>query len=496
MLFNSYYFIFIFLPAALFFFYWLSSLEKSEYAITWLIVASFFFYGWWNYYYVGLLLASILVNYLIGKLLLKKNGITRKFKLLILILGVGFNLGLLGYFKYTNFFIKTANIIINEPFQTIDIMLPLAISFFTFQQVSFLVEVNQGKIKNNKFLHYFLYVSFFPQLIAGPIIRYQEIVPQFKTSNQWRLISENLSIGLTIFIIGLFKKVVIADGIAGYSTPVFDAATDATLVLSFYEAWSGSLSYSFQIYFDFSGYTDMAIGLARMFGFHLPQNFNSPYKALNIIEFWRNWHITLAKFLRDFLYIPMGGNRKGPGIQFFCIMTTMLLGGLWHGSSWNFIIWGGLHGLCLSINHLWYSCQASKGYSLHNSIYTFIWSRVLTFIILVFLWVPFRADDMSSTLAIWKSMVGIYDHNQFFETHIRLAKGRLIALLLIVWFLPNTQQIMSRFTSSQFNHNSKSFINKFFYWQPNNFWAVIIASLTVVCFLKLMKPSEFLYFQF
>jgi alginate O-acetyltransferase complex protein AlgI len=496
MLFNSYSFIFIFLPTTLFFFYWFSSLERSEYAITWLIVASFIFYGWWNYHYVYLLLASILANYLIGKLLIKKNDATQKFKLLILILGVGFNLGLLGYFKFSNFLIETVNIITNKSFQPINILLPLAISFFTFQQVSFLVEVSQGKIKKNDFIHYLLYVSFFPQLIAGPIIRYQEIVPQFKTSNQWRLISENLSTGLTIFIIGLFKKIIIADGIEAYSTTVFDASTDPTLLLSFYEAWSGSISYYFQIYFDFSGYTDMAIGLARMFGFRLPQNFNSPYKSPNIIQFWRNWHITLTKFLRDFLYIPMGGNLKGPGTQFFCIMTTMLLGGLWHGASWNFIIWGGLHGLCLSINHLWYSYKASKKIFLQNTIYTLILSRVLTFIILVFLWVPFRAEDMSSTFAIWKSMVGMYDHSQYLETNIRLGKGRLIILLLIVWFLPNTQQIMSRLSSSQINQIAKPFINKFFYWKPNNLWAVIIASLATICILKLIEPNEFLYFQF
>jgi alginate O-acetyltransferase complex protein AlgI len=496
MLFNSYYFIFIFLPTVLFLFYWLSSLDKPEYATTWLTAASFIFYGWWNYYYLYLLLASILVNFLIGKLLLKKNGITQEFKILILILGVGFNLGLLGYFKYANFFIKTANIIIHESFQPIDIMLPLAISFFTFQQVSFLVEANQGKIKSNKFHHYLLYVSFFPQLIAGPIIRYQEIVPQFKISNQWRKISENLSIGLTIFIIGLFKKVVIADGISAYSTSVFDASTNATLVLTFYEAWSGAISYSFQIYFDFSGYTDMAIGLARMFGFYLPQNFNSPYKASSIIEFWRNWHITLAKFLRDFLYIPLGGNRKGSGTQFFCIMITMLLGGLWHGASWNFVIWGGLHGLCLSINHLWYSYQSSKGFFLQNSNYLLIFSRVLTFIILVFLWVPFRADDLDSTLTIWKSMVGVYDQNEYIETHIRLGKGRLIILLLIVWFLPNTQQIMHRFTPSQANQYSKPFFKKYFYWEPNKIWSVIISLLAIICILKLIESNEFLYFQF
>ena len=192
----------------------------------------------------------------------------------------------------------------------------------------------------------------------------------------------------------------------------------------------------------------------------------------------------------------MGGNLKGPGTQFFCIMTTMLLGGLWHGASWNFIIWGGLHGLCLSINHLWYSYKASKKIFLQNTIYTLILSRVLTFIILVFLWVPFRAEDMSSTFAIWKSMVGMYDHSQYLETNIRLGKGRLIILLLIVWFLPNTQQIMSRLSSSQINQIAKPFINKFFYWKPNNLWAAIIASLATICILKLIEPNEFLYFQF
>ena len=308
MLFNSYIFIFVFLPVVLIGFHWIGKQGRHRIAIAWLVGVSLFFYGWWNPAYLGLILFSILFNYSVGVLL---GGRARQLhKKPILIFGVTINLLLLGYFKYANFFVDNFNNVIGSDIVLDHIILPLAISFFTFQQIAYLVDAWNGETHEYNFLHYCLFVTFFPQLIAGPIVHHKEILPQFASNNIYSLYSTNIAVGFTIFVFGLFKKVVLADGAGLYATPIFLSA-DAGIQLTFFEAWGGALAYSFQLYFDFSGYSDMAVGLARMFGIMLPFNFNSPYKAASIIEFWKRWHMTLSRFLKEYLYIPLGGNRKG-----------------------------------------------------------------------------------------------------------------------------------------------------------------------------------------
>ncbi|HIE55101.1 MAG TPA: MBOAT family protein, partial [Chromatiaceae bacterium] len=352
MLFNSYIFILVFLPLTLVVYFAMGRLGYSRAAIAWLVGASLFFYGWWNPAYLGLILFSILFNYTAGVVMTRIPGEEGQRKKLVLAFGIAINLGLLGYYKYANFFVDSVSYLTGIEWHIETIVLPLAISFFTFQQIAYLVDAYKGETHEYNLLHYCLFVTFFPQLIAGPIVHHKEMLPQFMRDAVYRMRHQDLAIGITIFLVGLFKKVVIADGFASNATPVFQAA-DAGEVIGFLSAWTGVFSYTMQLYFDFSGYSDMAIGIGRMFGIKLPINFNSPYQALNIIDFWRRWHITLSRFLRDYLYIPLGGNRKGPARRHVNMMVTMLLGGLWHGAGWNFVIWGGLHGSYLVVNHFW-----------------------------------------------------------------------------------------------------------------------------------------------
>jgi len=360
MLFNSEIFLFVFLPIVLIGFYAIGAQGHHRVAISWLVASSLFFYGWWNPAYLGLIIGSILFNYTFG-MILSRQGMVQRNKWWLLFFGVGFNLTLLGYFKYANFFVDNINVLTGANFHLEQIILPLAISFFTFQQITYLVDAYSGKTREYNFLHYILFVTFFPQLIAGPIVHHREMLPQFAKDTLYKLNHSNLAIGFAILLIGLFKKVVLADGVAPFATPVF-AAADSGVEISFFEAWSGALAYTFQLYFDFSGYTDMAIGVARMFNVRLPLNFNSPYKSLSIVDFWRRWHMTLSAFLRDYLYIPLGGSRKGMPRRYINLMTTMLLGGLWHGAGWTFVVWGFLHGFYLVVNHAWTSFRTSLGY--------------------------------------------------------------------------------------------------------------------------------------
>ena len=444
MLFNSAVFIFAFLPVTLFVFHVLGKYNFYNSAIIWLVFASLFFYGWWNPAYLFLILGSMLFNYGVGLSLSKTphKG--------ILALGVTANLALLGYFKYANFFVENLNALLQDSLHLETVILPLAISFFTFQQIAYLVDAYRGEAKEYRLLHYALFVTFFPQLIAGPIVHHKEMMPQFAKDFIGRINAMHLAIGVTVFAIGLFKKVVLADGIAVYATPIFSAA-EAGVELTFFEAWGGALAYTLQLYFDFSGYSDMAIGLAAMFGIRLPLNFNSPYKATNIIDFWRRWHMTLSRFLRDYLYIPLGGNRKGPTRRNINIMLTMLLGGLWHGAGWTFVLWGGLHGLFLLINHAW---RRLRPLSLGGPIITTI-SWGLTMAAVVIAWVPFRAETMTGTLSMLSAMGGVnglslsselvfdgmFHNGLWINAHLPV----LLIFLLggIAVSMPNTHQFMN-----------------------------------------------------
>ena len=388
MLFNSYEFIFLFLPFTFFTYFYLNKKRLTEVAKGFLVLSSLFL----NVIYLPLILGSMVFNYCFGVELNKENSkISKKF---ILILGIAANLMLLGYFKYSDFFISNINFIFHTQISHLNLLLPLAISFFTFQQIAYLVDSATGGTKQYDFLNYCLFVTFFPQLIAGPIVHHKEMMPQFANVRNKIINYKNIAVGLFIFSIGLFKKVVIADSFAVWATNGFDKAT----TLNLFEAWATSLSYTFQLYFDFSGYCDMAIGAALLFNIKLPINFNSPYKALNIQDFWRRWHITLSRFLRDYIYIPLGGNRKGRLRTYANLMATFIIGGIWHGAGWTFVFWGFLHGVALVIHRIW----SELGFKMNKILAWFI-----TFNFINITWVFFRAKEWDDALKVLKGMFGL-----------------------------------------------------------------------------------------
>jgi alginate O-acetyltransferase complex protein AlgI len=502
LLFNSVEFVFFFLPITLFIFFMIGNRGNHKLAIAWVIAASLFFYGWWNPIYLGLLILSILFNYVVG-CGMNQRGTIPISKRLFLILGILGNLLTLGYFKYVNFFVANLNNFTGTSFHLNQIVLPLAISFFTFEQIAFLVDVYRGETREYSFLNYCLFVTFFPRLLAGPIIRHQEVIPQFSQKAIYQFNPEDVAVGLTIFLLGLGKKVLLADNIVAYANPVFNAASEG-IPLTFYEAWIGALAYSFQLYFDFSGYSDMAIGIARMFGIKLPLNFDSPYKAVNIINFWRRWHITLSNFLRDYLYIPLGGNRQGEFRRHLNLMITMLLGGLWHGAGWTFVFWGGLHGIYLCINHQWRAFRKLLGHDLRKSNW---WSRslgcIITFVAVVVAWVFFRAENIKVALAIIKPMFGTKGFS-FSSYVVPSVKQELLKYLILIWFLPNTQQWLFKYRPSltqPLSDLSSSWYNRLsskFQWQPNTTFGLILGILAFIVTKTLLNApqSEFLYFNF
>jgi len=508
MLFNSYGFIFAFLPLTFLVYLGVGPYLPRRAALGWLVLCSLFFYGWWNPAYLLLLVFSMVFNFLMGQVAggrYSKSSAARKTGAVV---GILVNLCLLGYFKYANFFMDQIHAVFPVRFELAPIILPLAISFFTFQQIAFLVDAYRGVAHEYHFVDYCLFVSFFPQLIAGPIVHHQEMMPQFVTADR-KFDPLNLSVGLSYFFIGLFKKVFLADNLARYATPVFEAARSGE-TLTLVEAWGGVLSYTFQIYFDFSGYSDMAIGIAWMIGIRLPVNFNSPYKAGNIIEFWRRWHITLSRFLRDYLYIPLGGNRHGPGRRTTNVMITMLLGGLWHGAGWTFVVWGGLHGLFLAINHVWQRWRPGRdhpqdGGRAHPA------GICLTFLSVVVAWVFFRAESMDSVLRILEGMAGLngvslsdnlastlnflagwgirFNDTGSFDSH---GLRWIVTAAVIVFAAPNSQEFMQRKNWVP----AKGFAARFPRWRPRFASALFVAVLAILSLLRLGEVSEFLYFQF
>ena len=517
MLFNSYPFVLIFLPIALFIFFRIGAWGHHRIAISWLVAASLFFYGWWIPAYLGLLIGSVLFNYAVGIGLAMGSSDSASGKKFLLALGIVANLAAIGYFKYANFFVSAVNQGLDTEIHLAPIILPLAISFFTFQQIAYLVDVYRGETREHNFLQYCLFVTFFPQLIAGPIVHHKEMLHQFAKDSLYKFKHENFSIGITIFCIGLFKKVMIADTVAQFSTPVFHAAAAGTAV-TFFEAWGAALAYTFQLYFDFSGYSDMAIGLGRMFGVRLPLNFNSPYKATSIIDFWRRWHMTLSRFMLDYLYIPLGGNLKGRVRQYMNLMITMLLGGLWHGAGWTFVLWGGMHGAYLFVNHAWRAAQTSLGWNLKGNFYLYA-SRLLTFFAVVVAWVIFRADTLDAAVRMYEGMLG---QNGFPINEAWMAKmhrvgpllidwgvetGALIIsvkrallywalpLLLACWILPNTQQIMRKFEPA-INFIEDPRDPAFVEWKPSRIWSLAVLVIAILCLFNMTGISEFLYFQF
>lgn len=401
MLFNSTIFIFAFLPLTLAVYFALGRLSIPA-ARLWLAVASLFFYAWWHPPYLALLCASIVFNFVIGWLLqFPEKPHVKRFRRWLLGLGLAFNIGFLGYFKYRNFLIENFDALTGAGFNVAHIALPLAISFFTFQKIAYLVDSYLRKVKETNFINYVLFAAFFPQLIAGPIVHYSEIFPQFKKADTYRFHWVNFTDGLTLFMLGLAKKVVLADEFARYSDVVFDGAQGGAAI-SLVPAWAGALSYTLQLYFDFSGYCDMAVGLAKMFNIDLPLNFWSPYKSVNIIEFWKRWHMTLSRFLRDYVYIPLGGNRYGEFKRYRNLLLTMLIGGIWHGAGWTYVLWGALHGFALAGNHLW---QRWRGARARNSV-TRIGAHALTMLVVVAGWVIFRSPSLAAADSVFSGMLG------------------------------------------------------------------------------------------
>ncbi|HZX31254.1 MAG TPA: MBOAT family O-acyltransferase [Rhodocyclaceae bacterium] len=498
MLFNSYEFIFCYLPLVLGLFFVIGRWSRKLAAL-WLAAASIFFYGWWDARYVFLLLLSITVNFGIGYLIGTSRG--RRRRTALLTAGVAANLAGLAVYKYADFFLNSVNGLAGAAIPLLELILPLGISFFTFTQIAFLVDVYRKEAKEYDFIHYLLFVSYFPHLIAGPVLHHKQMMPQFARPETYRFSADALSQGLSIFTFGLVKKVLIADQFAAFADPVFTLAAGGDTPSSAM-AWAGALAYTLQLYFDFSGYSDMAIGLSRMFNIDLPINFDSPYKATSIIDFWRRWHITLSTFLRDYLYIPLGGNRYGSLRRHANLLTTMVLGGLWHGANWTFVLWGTIHGLYLVLNHGWDALKARCGWQkgLPGPL-----PLVLTFLLVVVAWVPFRADSIDTALRMLRSMFGLYDvASPAFSggpVKLRTAFNWIAVGLAIVWLMPNTQQV---FGYGKAAPAGKALVLPILgrriglapAWAPNRLWAASLGLALGYVLLNVGKVSPFLYFQF
>ena len=401
MIFSSPTFILLFLPIAFLGYFALIRMRLVLAGKAWLVAVSLFFYAYWNIAYLPILVGSILFNFAVGTHLSSNSaaGYSRFSPRLVLAGGIAANLGLLGYFKYANFLTDNINAAFNVGLALPDILLPLGISFFTFTQIAYLVDSYRGEAREYDFLNYALFVTFFPHLIAGPILHHHEMMTQFKSRWNLAVRYRNIALGLFIFSIGLFKKVVIADTFAIWANAGFDGET----ALDFFSAWGASLSYTFQLYFDFSGYCDMAIGAALLFNIWLPINFNSPYQALDIQDFWRRWHITLSRYLRDYLYIPLGGNRCSTPRVYLNLMATFILGGLWHGASWMFVMWGAFHGAALVLHRAW----SGLGLRMPKAL-----AWLLTFNFINFTWIFFRANTLEDALRVIRGMadVGSFFH--------------------------------------------------------------------------------------
>lgn len=484
MLFNTHIFIFAFLPFSFFVYFLLNKAKKTILAKIFLLFSSLFFYAWWNYNYLPLILFSMAFNFYLGQKLKNKN---KK----LLYFGVFVNLALLGFFKYTNFMIENLNFALNLNINTLNLVLPLAISFFTFQQIAYLVDSYKFEIKEQSFLNYGIFVCFFPQLIAGPIVHHKEMMSQFESSRNKIINYKNIALGIFIFSIGLFKKAVIADTFAKWADFGFDEAGP----ISFFEAWATSLSYTFQLYFDFSGYTDMAIGAALLFNIKLPLNFNSPYKALDLQDFWRRWHMTLSRFLRDYIYIPLGGNKINIKRTYINLMATFLLGGIWHGAGWTFIIWGLMHGIGVCVHRAW----QKTGIKMHKILAWFI-----TFNFVNIAWVFFRATSFDDAWRILNAMfmpgrIGMPVEMAEFLNYINPLKEfvlitgdkTIISYVNIYTF----EMLILAFIITLGFRNTNSYIRNFSY----DVKYAIFSVFSIICFYFIglvYEESAFLYFNF
>ena len=481
MLFNSYIFIFAFLPVTFFVYFFLNRKKLVLASKSWLVFSSLFFYSWWNVAYFPLILTSILFNYTLSNLMVNSDNQKKS----LLLIGLVFNIGLLAYFKYMDFFIENINFVFDAKIELLHLALPLAISFFTLQQIAFLVDSYEGLVQEKKFLDYALFVTFFPQLIAGPIVHHKEMMPQFENLRNKIINYKNIAKGLFIFSIGLFKKVVIADTFAIWANGGFDKAETLNLL----EGWATSLSYTFQMYFDFSGYMDMATGAALLFNIRLPQNFNSPYKATGIIDYWSRWHITLTNYLTTYVYTPILRSFKKITFNKAMIATfiTFIISGIWHGASWMYVFWGGLHGIGVVINHYWKKSKIKMNKFL-------AWFITFNFVNITFIF--FRAKDWDSAMKVLTSMFDF--SNISLPSALKVKIGFLQEYgiefngfpdinIYFVYMLP------VGFFLSLFFKNSIEQIEDFKFSCKN---LVISTFSFFIAVISLTKISEFLYFNF
>lgn len=475
MLFNSVEFLFFFLPLTCLAYYLAVAMGKPLWCQGSLLLASLFFYAFWEIRFLPLLLLSITFNYVIGQRILCSQSGTSRFWLAC---GIVCNLLVLFGFKYLMFLLSTMQHIFGLSVPIPTIVLPLGISFFTFTQIAFLVDAYKRQVDKLTPQSYGLFVTIFPHLIAGPILHHRDMMGQFNDTSIYRWNVENIAKGLFLFTIGMAKKVLIADSLVPIVAAVFD---DRLLMPTFLDAWGAAIGYALQLYFDFSGYSDMAIGLGLLFNVHLPINFNSPYKATSIIDFWRRWHMTLSTFLRDYLYIPLGGSRSGHTSKLLNLFLTMLLGGLWHGAGWTFVLWGALQGTYLVVNHLirerWHVPTALA------------WPMTLLAVIVG--WVLFRSSDLMQAQRVMEGMVGLnglilpekfalwISHASWGgDTIVMHRDWRWIGLLAsAVLLLPNSQELSQRF-------------------RPGRLAGAVAGVVLACCILNFHRVSEFLYFQF
>jgi D-alanyl-lipoteichoic acid acyltransferase DltB (MBOAT superfamily) len=509
-LFNTYEFVLLFLPVALVGYHWLGRSGRRELAFLWIAALSLLLYGWWEPRHVMLLLGSVAFNYGVGVAL------SRRPSRVVLALGVIANLACLGYYKYTYFIVWNLNGALGTSFETAEILLPAAISFFTFQQIAYIADAYRGLTKEYSPLRYLLFVTFFPQLVIGPIVHHSETMPQFARPGLFESLPRNLSIGLTIFVIGLFKKVVLGDVSGLYADQVFNAA-EAGTTLGMLDAWVGTVAFSFQIYFDFSGYSDMAIGLGRMFGIRLPQNFDSPYKACDITDFWQRWHVTLTRFIRDYIYIPLSHGSPERWRRYLNVLVVMFIAGLWHGAGWLFVLWGFTHGVYLVIQKLWrHRTGPLRPRFAERPAYR--WGcRILLFVCCSIAWVPFRADSSDAMLRVLRGMFSGIAAGPLWEslrvagplseiqalflpagTPITAFPGQplvwLAVLLAVVWLWPNTQQVMGRYRPALGFVRSRT--PNWLEWRPLPVWSVAMGLLFLVSTLWMSQTVAFIYFQF
>jgi alginate O-acetyltransferase complex protein AlgI len=505
MLFNSLPFIFGFFPITVVVFFALSHNSRCL-AGLWLAAASLFFYGWWDPRFVPLLVGSVAFNYAAGHLI---NNEVRKpapnNARLFVTFAIAVDLLVLAYFKYVGFFARIVAPMFGAHWNVGSVVLPLGISFFTFTQIAFLVDAYKRKVRDINAIQYLLFVTYFPHLIAGPILHHSQMMPQFADRRTYQIDWTNIAAGLTIFTFGLAKKVLIADALATIATPIFFGAQQE-LRPPLFEAWAGAMAYTLQLYFDFSGYSDMAIGLSLFFNVRLPLNFNSPYKSRNIVDFWRRWHMTLSAFLRDYLYIPLGGSRKGRARRYINLMVTMLLGGLWHGAGWTFVAWGGLHGIYLVINHAFSALRQQIGWQ--DGRFGRLGSctaTALTFASVVIAWVFFRAESFSTASNMLRGMFGAFgfvgEGVAFPVTgqSARNAVAVIVAGLGVASLMPNTQEFMRSVAVTTDSVAHPNGFVKRFAWNPIRWWAWTSAGLLFARCLWALSPanvSEFLYYQF